>query len=912
MALRPVDSPRQSSDEEGLPFLHQPAPRKTKPWVVMVILAFALVAIIDLGAFLGEAPRTRVFEANICLGYYRQIDPSVIGEHGTIVEKLCKVDAVQQKMAMIFGWQEMFDAIPSIFLAIPFGVLADKVGRKWIFTASLMGLQLNSAWVLGICYFRDLPLQLTWLSSAFYLIGGGPIVAAAIGITMISDIAPPEKRTTIFLYLTASVLIAEIVAPIMSAKLMEVGDWYPLVLALIFQQCGVILAVFFPETLHMREQSRPAEIIARPVQVHAKNHAFSPKQQIRHFQDAFEFLKSDRTLALVVFTFMANRLGRQGMTLLVRYASKRYQWEIKQAAYLLSFRAATNLAAVAIFLPLTNYVLLNYVRLPAHWADLWIARGSIVLTAISFLVIGLAAHPALLIVGLLVYNMGTGYNAAMRSVSIHVVGGQSSPDIGKLMSTIAIVESLGALVAGPLLNQLFQWGMGLGSAWLGLPFLVAMFVFAGLAFVTFKIDSKHLRAGTGKLASSIDIQRLHTPSALIHDGQVSLISTAMLARASSDAGTRLRRSKSKSTVHRAAPPLIEALDPDVAQQHAIAAATAAFARSHAQEALECKTNRSVELSRSKSTTSRKSLTSQGSHFPPRELSVRSVPAQKSLQMSRFHRLSAASATEKFPLFDPASVSERPLSAARPLSAQPSITLSEYAQPACQSKSHRQSAASSITSQQIRKARSMYYASSVQTGSPIARPPAKYLTTPPPVSTSPALGTTPVAYVPTRSAGPSSLARPKVTVAVSPDKAIDTARDKYMKDFQQQPRSIKHKPSLFLAPFKKRQDKSKDNYKRVSSTGTSNYSFVDNTIADITVNDFVPQAEVKDRPSFSGSLKRKIKRVFRRSSVKSPSLPVQQIEASREYFNDTTVQSTGDHGDIPSPEEHLLRRISFTK
>lgn len=373
-------------------------------------------------------------------------------------------------------------------------------------------------------YFRDLPLQLTWLSSAFYLVGGGPIVASAIGITMVSDIAPPEKRTTIFLYLTASVLIAEIVAPIMSAKLMENGDWYPLVLALIFQQCGVIMAVFCPETLHMREQSRPADSVARPIQVQAKHHAFSPKQQIRHFQDAFEFLKSDRTLALVVFTFMANRLGRQGMTLLVRYASKRYEWEIKQAAYLLSFRAATNLAAVAMFLPLTNYVLLNYVRLPAHWADLWIARGSIILTAISFLVIGIAAQPGLLIVGLLVYNMGTGYNAAMRSVSIHVVGGQSSSDIGKLMSTIAIVESLGALVAGPLLNQLFQWGMGLGSVWLGLPFLAGMLVFAGLAFVTFKIDVGAKETAYTEVQSDdedevVELESRASTSALEHEGQ---------------------------------------------------------------------------------------------------------------------------------------------------------------------------------------------------------------------------------------------------------------------------------------------------------------------------------------------------------------------------------------------------------
>lgn len=293
---------------------------------------------------------------------------------------------------------------------------------------------------------------------------------------------------TIFLYLTASVLVAEIVAPIMSARLMESGDWYPLVLALGFQQIGIILAVFFPETLHMREKPKTDANVAGSVPLPARGHAFSPSQQIQHFQDAFQFLRSDKTLALVVFTFMANRLGRQGITLLVRYASKRYEWEIKQAAYLLSFRAATSLAAVAVILPLANYILRNYVRLPAHWADLWIARASMVLTAISFLVIGLAAHPAMLIVGLLIYNMGTGYNAAMRSVSIHVVGGQSSPDIGKLMSTIAIVESFGALVAGPLLNQLFQWGMGMGSIWLGLPFLAGMLVFAGLSIVTFQIN----------------------------------------------------------------------------------------------------------------------------------------------------------------------------------------------------------------------------------------------------------------------------------------------------------------------------------------------------------------------------------------------------------------------------------------
>ena len=126
------------------------APKK-KPWMRLCVLGLLLIAIVDVGAFLAEPPRTRIFEANICLSYYRQHDASAIGVDDTIPESKCKIDAVQQKLAMIFGWQDMFDAIPGILLAVPFGTLADRVGRKWIFTAALMGLQLNSAWVLLIC-----------------------------------------------------------------------------------------------------------------------------------------------------------------------------------------------------------------------------------------------------------------------------------------------------------------------------------------------------------------------------------------------------------------------------------------------------------------------------------------------------------------------------------------------------------------------------------------------------------------------------------------------------------------------------------------------------------------------------------------------------------------------------------------
>lgn len=148
-AREPLYSSSESS--ESLPLRSPTKIPQKKPWVLFCVLGLLLIAIVDVGAFLAEPPRTRIFEANICLSYYRQHDPSVIGTDGTIPEKDCKIDAVQQKMAMIFGWQDTFDALPGILLAVPFGTLADRIGRKWIFTAALMGLQLNSAWVLVVC-----------------------------------------------------------------------------------------------------------------------------------------------------------------------------------------------------------------------------------------------------------------------------------------------------------------------------------------------------------------------------------------------------------------------------------------------------------------------------------------------------------------------------------------------------------------------------------------------------------------------------------------------------------------------------------------------------------------------------------------------------------------------------------------
>jgi hypothetical protein len=374
---------------------------------------------------------------------------------------------------------------------------------------------------------------------------------------------------------------------------------------------------------------------------------------------------------------------------------------------------------------------------------------------------------------------------------------------------------------------------------------------------------------------------------------------------SSNSGTRLRRFKSMSSVHRHTPSVPESFDPDVAQQHAIAAATTAFVRAQANEAAK---RGSHELSRTKSSASRKSTTSQGSHFPPRESSFRSLQqSQRGTQAAIASRPSWASTMkdEKLPSFQVTP------NINRPLSAQPSITLVENMRPSTQPKSHRSSTTTNPASQQIRKARSMYYASSVQTGSPIPRPPAMYLTTPPPMSVNPALEISSLP-LPSRATKTPQLISPRLQVPITPNETIDKARDKYLQDFQQ--RQVTDRPSLFLAPFKKRQDRlSKKDLPSSSgvSSRSSKYTSA-NTTQDTIPSDCLPSKARKEKRSISGSIKEKIKKVFRRTSNNTTILPIQQIEASRDYFGDYTTDvqpppRLPDEFDIPSPDDKTLQR-----
>jgi hypothetical protein len=58
----------------------------------------------------------------------------------------------------------------------------------------MFGLMLSGQ--VGVLH---LPLQYVWLSSLFFLVGGGPTIATTLVTTIVADVVPPEIRYVLIL-----------------------------------------------------------------------------------------------------------------------------------------------------------------------------------------------------------------------------------------------------------------------------------------------------------------------------------------------------------------------------------------------------------------------------------------------------------------------------------------------------------------------------------------------------------------------------------------------------------------------------------------------------------------------------------------------------------------------------------------
>lgn len=292
----------------------------------VIATTFIMVIMVDLAGFFLEAPQTKILEGIICSRHY-----ATAASGPGSGSPYCAAGPVQAELATVTQMLNTFNRLPGLVVAIPFGMLADKYGRRPVLLLAILGALLQDAVSKTVLWYPDLiNPRFIWLSSAALLVGGGDAVSGSIVFLIVADVALPEQRASLFFLLTACGLLSELVATPLSALLMSRDPWIPyLMYSGMTLLSGTVPLLFLPETLRKspaepetpscdasvdedQEQSEPPDTDSLPPTPSTLTSRFRPLMR--------------RNVIAVLLAFFVSALGRQSTSFLLQFIRQRFNW----------------------------------------------------------------------------------------------------------------------------------------------------------------------------------------------------------------------------------------------------------------------------------------------------------------------------------------------------------------------------------------------------------------------------------------------------------------------------------------------------------------------------------------------------------------------------------------------------------
>jgi MFS family permease len=173
-----------------------------------------------------------------------------------------------------------------------------------------------------------------------------------------------------------------------------------------------------------------------------------------------------------------------------------------------------NIILLLAIIPLLSKMLVDRFGMSSTRRDLLLSQSSVLVLVAGSIFIAGSPTISMTILGLIIWTLGTGFTALTRSLITTLVDKQH---VGRLYAAISIVETVGALLAGPMLNGLYTVGLKKGGGWIGLPFY-GLAVICGIGSVGvwgFSFSSKGRTnayepvLGEGYLDSLEDVETFH-------------------------------------------------------------------------------------------------------------------------------------------------------------------------------------------------------------------------------------------------------------------------------------------------------------------------------------------------------------------------------------------------------------------
>ncbi|XDG08372.1 hypothetical protein ABKA04_007987 [Annulohypoxylon sp. FPYF3050] len=441
-------------------------PKVHNGWTIVNFLcAIALLASSASGFI--NIPVTRIVEDVVCRQYH-----GVQGAGSPIDEKQCKDDSIQSKVAFIMALSSSFDSAVGFLAAFPWGLAADRIGRKPVFVLSLFGMIIAILWGMTVLYFHNaLPVELIWLGSTGYAIGGGNAVLVGIVLSMITDSIKEEERAIAFMRIHVASLSGNLISPAISSFMMErLGPWPPLWCAIAVLLIASVAFLFIPETLkHQKHQEEET------LETEAEVSGF--KSRVAHiiarFKESLSILRSTSLILLLLTCLGSSPVLYSTLGFMAQFVSKRYGIEMSQTGYIQSSYGIAQIIQALLFLPwITRYLMQDtthaIIRAPdEHHRDLSLAKWSFGILTVGILILGLSPNLVIFIIGLLLMAVAASFNSLTRSLmSLYVDPEHRS----RLFSLVGMVEVVGSVYAQPFLATLFAVGMKLRGGWIGLPY----------------------------------------------------------------------------------------------------------------------------------------------------------------------------------------------------------------------------------------------------------------------------------------------------------------------------------------------------------------------------------------------------------------------------------------------------------
>ncbi|KAL9112668.1 MAG: hypothetical protein Q9187_007728, partial [Circinaria calcarea] len=191
---------------------------------------------------------------------------------------------------------------------------------------------------------------------------------------------------------------------------------------------GLLTVILIPETFKRKEEERPDEpsvetdsLLPVNIQGDSITSHDGMQKQLGQLGNSFCWMKRNVPVLLIVSSFFVAGLGKQVVSVLLQYASKKFHWTYAKAAYLIPLRSGVSLLVLGALIPGLSYLFEKKLQMDIAVKDKRLTQISAMFLVLGCTTTFLASTPITIISGQVLFALGFAFVVTARSLVTSLV-----------------------------------------------------------------------------------------------------------------------------------------------------------------------------------------------------------------------------------------------------------------------------------------------------------------------------------------------------------------------------------------------------------------------------------------------------------------------------------------------------------